>query len=429
MRLTLVGHASVLLEAGGVRLLSDPWLVGRAFNDGWAPHPAPAWTPDDVDATHLWISHEHPDHLSVPTLKAIPSDRRAAMTVLFQRSWSAEVVDFLHGLGFREVVELDHGREVALPDGVRVTCWQVGHQDSALLVRHGGRTVLNLNDCKPGPAGLRVLRGVTGPVDVLLDQFSIAGWAGNPDDEAALAAARRGALDVLVDHARALRPRAVVPFASFMRFCHEENAWLNRAAVGLDDVAARWDAEVGLPPLALLLNGDAWEPGTRVPEAAPVLDRWATIRDAEVELASSQPRTLEEVRAALDERMADWRRTFGEPTLRAASSAVRFHLTDLGEEVVVDPLGTDRAPTTTLHLSSQAAWFAGAFRFGIETLLISGRFRLEGDPAGWRRMKRLGGAYAAGLTPHALARIGTSPRVRRVVAARGRALVAGLRGA
>jgi hypothetical protein len=33
---------------------------------------------------HAWISHEHPDQLSTPTIKASPSERKAATVALFQ---------------------------------------------------------------------------------------------------------------------------------------------------------------------------------------------------------------------------------------------------------------------------------------------------------------------------------------------------------
>ena len=37
MRLEFVNHASYILDASkqGVRLLTDPWLEGNAFNNGW----------------------------------------------------------------------------------------------------------------------------------------------------------------------------------------------------------------------------------------------------------------------------------------------------------------------------------------------------------------------------------------------------------
>src|SRR5690349_17707075 len=78
MRMTFVGHASVICELGDVRLWSDPWLQGDAFNESWTLYPRPSLRDEDVArVTHIWISHEHPDHLSIPTIKALPAEQKA----------------------------------------------------------------------------------------------------------------------------------------------------------------------------------------------------------------------------------------------------------------------------------------------------------------------------------------------------------------
>ncbi len=41
MRIAFVGHASILVNAGPVHLLMDPWLRGEVFNESWALHPEP----------------------------------------------------------------------------------------------------------------------------------------------------------------------------------------------------------------------------------------------------------------------------------------------------------------------------------------------------------------------------------------------------
>ncbi len=66
-RITWLGHATVLVEVGGARLLTDPVLRGRvAHLRRHAPTIPP---PSDVDAVVL--SHAHRDHLDLPTLRAL----------------------------------------------------------------------------------------------------------------------------------------------------------------------------------------------------------------------------------------------------------------------------------------------------------------------------------------------------------------------
>jgi L-ascorbate metabolism protein UlaG (beta-lactamase superfamily) len=65
-RVTWLGHATVLVELNGTRLLTDPVLRGRiAHLRRHAPKIEP---PRDVDA--VLISHAHRDHLDLPTLRA-----------------------------------------------------------------------------------------------------------------------------------------------------------------------------------------------------------------------------------------------------------------------------------------------------------------------------------------------------------------------
>jgi L-ascorbate metabolism protein UlaG (beta-lactamase superfamily) len=67
---TFVGYASVICEVGDVSLWSDPWLKGEAFK-GRCICSRSCETRILARVTHVWISHEHPDHLSIPTIKPI----------------------------------------------------------------------------------------------------------------------------------------------------------------------------------------------------------------------------------------------------------------------------------------------------------------------------------------------------------------------
>jgi L-ascorbate metabolism protein UlaG (beta-lactamase superfamily) len=102
-----VGHATVLLQLGGVRLLTDPVLrswLGHLRRHGAAPAPEIA---HDLDA--VLISHLHLDHLDVPSLRQL--DR--TVPVLVPRGAGS----FVRRLGFADVVELAPGDSVALPRG------------------------------------------------------------------------------------------------------------------------------------------------------------------------------------------------------------------------------------------------------------------------------------------------------------------------
>jgi L-ascorbate metabolism protein UlaG (beta-lactamase superfamily) len=67
-----VGHATVLLEVGGLRILTDPFLrdrLGPLRRHGPTPSPADLGSIDVVI-----VSHAHPDHFDRRSLKAIVGD-------------------------------------------------------------------------------------------------------------------------------------------------------------------------------------------------------------------------------------------------------------------------------------------------------------------------------------------------------------------
>jgi L-ascorbate metabolism protein UlaG (beta-lactamase superfamily) len=109
-RVTWIGHATVLIELGGVRVLTDPLLRGRLGHlrrHGAAPAPG---VTDDVAA--VLISHLHLDHLDLPSLRRLAPGAR----LLVPRGAGG----FLRRRGFPDVEELAAGDEADVA-GVGVT--------------------------------------------------------------------------------------------------------------------------------------------------------------------------------------------------------------------------------------------------------------------------------------------------------------------
>jgi UDP-MurNAc hydroxylase len=87
MLIRWVNHASFLLETGKIKLICDPWIEGTAFNNGWRlVSPTKFAYQDFAVVTHIWFSHEHPDHFSPSNLRSIPEEFRRRITVLFHRT-------------------------------------------------------------------------------------------------------------------------------------------------------------------------------------------------------------------------------------------------------------------------------------------------------------------------------------------------------
>ncbi len=129
-RVTYVGHATVLIEIDGVRLLTDPVLrrrVGPLWRHGTLPDPRLA---EDVDA--VLISHLHHDHADVPSL------RRVSKTVPVLAPPGAG--DFLTRLGFGSVRELAPGNSGTV-GGVRITATEANHPAGGRRFERASRAV------------------------------------------------------------------------------------------------------------------------------------------------------------------------------------------------------------------------------------------------------------------------------------------------
>jgi UDP-MurNAc hydroxylase len=426
VKIEWVNHAAFVVESGGVRLMSDPWLEGRAFDDGWA-HLAPTLFrfDDFASITHVWFSHEHPDHFSPANLRKIPETARRKITVLYQKTRDRKVVDFCRKAGFADVVELPTAKWFRVADGFDVLCRPLDNGDSWLAVRTPDATLVNLNDCivrtKAQCDAIRAL--VARDVDVLFTQFSYASWPGNPDDRAA----RRRAADEKLDRVRlqatSLRPRCVVPFASYVWFCHEENVFHNDGANRVGDAHAAVEA-LGVRSV-VLYPGDTWDVGAEhlsgasIERYRPHYERVAAspelVKSTPVDVATLQARA-DEFRARLLRkngalfRLARRRSPFPPARIRIADHDVVAEFT-LERGLVLSPK-SDRP--CDIEVASEALSYCFQHEWGGGTLQVNGRYRAPagGDVARFHLYFELaeennrGVTYPSLLARRLLARVG-----------------------
>ena len=196
-RLTWVGHATVLVEMDGVRLLTDPVVRGRLVH---LRRHAPPVAPEVVTAIDaVLISHMHSDHLDLPSLRRLPRGAR----VVGPRG-SGRI---LRRLGFAGVTELAPGQRTTI-GGVGVTAvpathdgrrWPLGRAAGAVgFVLDGAQRIYFAGDTDIYEA----MAELAGGLDVAL--LPVWGWGpslgpGHMDPEAAARAARL------------LQPRIAVP--------------------------------------------------------------------------------------------------------------------------------------------------------------------------------------------------------------------------
>lgn len=412
MKLTFVNHACCKLIAGDIGLLFDPWIDGSAFNDGWdllIP------TPLSLDAimagiTHIWLSHEHPDHFSPSFFTRIAPSHKDRVSILFQSTRDRRVAQFCRGLGF-SVIEMEDSVPLALGGGVTTTCGPHDFYDSWLHVSDGKQSVINLNDCQiAAPADLTGLAKLFGPPTLMLSQFSYAAWKGGRDDRGFREEAAKKKRDTLTVQTQILGPQYALPFASFIYFSNVENAYLNDA-MNAPRTAAETLAAAGTAPV-VLYPGDEWEIGTPH-DNAPALARYEA-RLAELprlplrgpgETVSLE--RLQEAFAAYRTRMLAQNSRLLIALLRKLSflgtfQPITIRLTDLDALIsfsLLDGIGPLPGGAADVAMHSSSLLFLLKNDFGYDTLTVNGRF--ECSTEGFAKMTRalgIGSLNAMGIS-------------------------------
>src|SRR3990167_10644286 len=131
MELKFVSHASIIVVAEDATIWSDPWLDGKVFNESWSLSPASHFDSAYYDLIdYIWISHEHPDHFHIPTLKSLPDSFKESVSILFQKNNSDKLPIALKKMGYKNIVRLPHKQFVKITANTIVLNYQVGQMDS-----------------------------------------------------------------------------------------------------------------------------------------------------------------------------------------------------------------------------------------------------------------------------------------------------------
>ena len=168
VRLTYLGHSTVLIELNGVRMLTDPVLRSRVAHLERRAAPVDMRAAERPDV--VLISHMHLDHFDPGSLRLV--DRHAVLLVPPGAGKAAAK------LGFSEVVELGAGKTFAV-NGAVVTATPAEHGTGRWpWSRHGaiGFTVdAGRRAYFPGDTDLfDGMRDLAGSLDVAL--LPVWGW-------------------------------------------------------------------------------------------------------------------------------------------------------------------------------------------------------------------------------------------------------------
>jgi L-ascorbate metabolism protein UlaG (beta-lactamase superfamily) len=161
MRATFVGHSSVLVQTGAVNILCDPIWSMRASPFSWIGprrHRAPGIRFEDLCPIDIVLqSHDHYDHLDIPTQRRIASRWQTKFVVplglrsRFEKHKIASV---------ERISELDWWQSLVISEKLKITCVPARHFSGRGL-RDRNKT-LWCGYVLEGPAGVIYFAGDTG---------------------------------------------------------------------------------------------------------------------------------------------------------------------------------------------------------------------------------------------------------------------------
>jgi UDP-MurNAc hydroxylase len=284
-KITFINHASYIVSVDQIRLITDPWMDGYAFNNGWSLiEPTKLDYNDFANITHIWFSHEHPDHFSPSNLRKIPLEFRKEITVLYQETKDKKVISFCKELNFKECIELSDDW-FQLSNNFKILNIPHTDGDSWMCIKADQTHILNVNDCvledikqiEEIKQKINALK-----IDVLFTQFSYANWAGNKEDLATRKAFANKKMQEIERQVNVLQPQYVIPFASYVWFCHAENFYMNDGVNKVDFVHNYINNELKSNAIVLFPN-DEWEVND-VHDNQTSINKWLTSYDSRIKL-------------------------------------------------------------------------------------------------------------------------------------------------
>jgi hypothetical protein len=224
-KISFLNHSALVIESGNTKILCDPWFAGTAFNNGWRLIYENSHDINDIEFDYIWISHEHPDHFSIPTLSQLNKSKH----FLYQHTTDKKVKNWLEQK-LHLVTELADEIEYEF-DEIKLTSFVSDGYDSAALVKFkNGDIFLNINDARVELDNTieKIKKIDISKLKLISIQFSYANWAGNKGDDQIPFHQQDLVIERIFKIYEAFKPAKIMLFASYAYYSHEENFYWNK---------------------------------------------------------------------------------------------------------------------------------------------------------------------------------------------------------
>lgn len=383
MKIKWINHASFLIKYDDISLISDPWIEGRVFNNSWEHLLSSGFDYDGFkEITHIWFSHEHPDHFYPPNISKIPPEFRAQITVLFHETIDRKVVDFCKKSGFKEIIELRDWRKYELAKQFEITCSRVENDtDSWLFMTVGDTHILNLNDCIfSSDKKLIAIKNKFPKIDLLLTQFSYANWCGNPNDKAQREFKAKLKVDEVLYRLELFDPTFFIPFASYVWFCHEDNFFMNDSVNKVSYINKIVNDQSNVRVLIFKPNDFlSWDDRYEWDSSNAIKAYEKAFDNLKFRVLSKSTQVPEEVLLGVAEKYRERLLKFHGRSKLVKMSPMKLHIRDYNQSYSFDFLNglrksEAREKECDIALKSDVLVYTFNLNWGFDTLLVSGLF-------------------------------------------------------
>jgi hypothetical protein len=258
LRLRTLGHACAVLyrDAEDPLLATDPWLLGSVYwRSWWLQHYPSAEEIDWVaKSPAVYVTHEHPDHFHMPTIRRLGPAPVYLFPALAERGY----LDYMRQRGYRAEI-LPPLRWRAIAADVSILSIPIWCDDSLLLVDTPTALILNLNDAKPLPPVVRAIHRLAdrvGKPRVLLCSYSPASLVNSFVDEAGIVSLKppQHYVDYICRLCDVLAADFYMPFASQAEFRRDDSCWANRYRTTYQHLQQHWRSDTRLLPAYTDIN-------------------------------------------------------------------------------------------------------------------------------------------------------------------------------
>jgi CMP-N-acetylneuraminate monooxygenase len=240
-----LAHACLLIKCGGLNIITDPWLKGPCFLNGWWHKPCPS---DDAmeqlfNADLVYLSHNHPDHTHDETLIELQK-HRPDIPILIPRFKSMSAEWPVRKLGFTNINPLPFNHIFRIGSGsTYISLFKSGdfRDDRGIYVTNGERQILATVDSS-------ILNRLVLPMNIDLLACSFSGGAsGYPwcfdhyseAEKSEIALKRHHSVkQSIIDNISACNARSFLPYAGYFEESAQRDRYIkeNNRKISCDEI-------------------------------------------------------------------------------------------------------------------------------------------------------------------------------------------------